>query len=87
MIRKLKVANRSDVNSLAGSIMSCIEDGDTPETITIGAFALNQAIKAYLVATGIAKTKGLDLTLTPRFEKLTTDKGDITAIAIRITCI
>lgn len=84
--KRLKVAGRSDVNSLAGSIMSCLEAGDIPETVTIGAFPVNQALKAYIIARGIAFTKGMNLTLEPRFEKLSTDKGEVTAIVMRIEC-
>lgn len=54
----LKVAGKSSVSSVAGSIVKSIEDGKKVELHSIGASSVNQTVKAIATARGILSTKG-----------------------------
>jgi stage V sporulation protein SpoVS len=56
----LKVAGKSSVPSVAGSIVKSIEDGRDVELHAIGASAVNQTCKAIATARGILATKGIE---------------------------
>ena len=57
----LRVAGKSNVPSVAGSIVKSIEDNKEVELHAIGAGAVNQTVKAIGTARGILASKGLDL--------------------------
>lgn len=57
----MRVAAKSTVKSLAGSIVKHWSEGKDIEIVTIGAGALNQAIKGIGSASGILATKGYTL--------------------------
>lgn len=54
----LKVAGKSNVSSVAGSIVKSIEDGKKVELHSIGASSINQTVKAIATARGILSAKG-----------------------------
>ncbi|MBO8161093.1 MAG: stage V sporulation protein S [Thermosipho sp. (in: Bacteria)] len=54
----LKVAGKSNVSAVAGSIVKSIEDGRDVELHAIGASAVNQTVKAIATARGILSAKG-----------------------------
>lgn len=56
---ELKVANNSNVASVSGSIIKALEDGKRVEIVSIGAGAVNQAVKSIATAQGIVATKGM----------------------------
>lgn len=63
----LKVASRSKPNKVAGAIAEVIRERGEVELQTIGAGALNQAIKAIAIARGYLAPGGIDIVCTPAF--------------------
>jgi stage V sporulation protein SpoVS len=57
----LKVAGKSSVPSVAGSIVKSLESGKEVELHAIGASAVNQTAKAIATARGILASKAKDL--------------------------
>lgn len=82
--RELKVGGSTNVNKLSGSILSVIEEGNTPELIAVGAIAVNQAVKACIVARGNAYKKGRILSTVISFTSVTIGGERRDAIKIRI---
>jgi len=80
----LKVAAASTPVKVATSIVKNIEEGRCVETISIGAGALNQAVKAITIARGLAAAQGWDLTIRPGFYDLTIDRETKTAMRLLI---
>jgi stage V sporulation protein S len=76
----IKVSSKSNVKSVAGSITKTLEDGNVAEVTTIGAGALNQAVKAIAMARGFVANKGRDLVVRPGFGDTTIDGEERTLI-------
>jgi stage V sporulation protein S len=66
-VAQIKVASKSSVKAVAGSITKCLEDGKVVEVFAIGAGAVNQAVKACGLASGFIATKGYSLIMRPGF--------------------
>lgn len=79
-VSKLKVAGKSSVKAVAGSIVKSFEDGNEVEIYTIGASATNQAVKAIAMARGFMSTKGYDLYVAPGFSTTVIDGEEKTSI-------
>lgn len=79
-VNKLKVAGKSSVKSVAGSIVKSFEDGKEVELYAIGASAVNQSVKAIAMARGFMSTKGYDLYVAPGFTTTEIDGEEKTAI-------
>jgi stage V sporulation protein S len=77
---KIRVAGKSNVSAVAGSITKSFESGKSVEIMTIGASAVNQAVKSIAMARGFLSTKGYDLYVAPGFSTVTIDGEDKTAI-------
>ena len=78
----LKVAAASNPAKVSTSIIKNMQEGKDVETLSIGAGAVNQAIKAITIARGIAAPMGWDLTMRPGFVDLLI--GNETKTAIRL---
>ena len=78
----IKVANKSNPNSVAGMIASLIREQDNVEISCVGAGALNQAIKAICIARGFVAPSGIDLICTPAFSQIDLDGVSRTAMKI-----
>jgi stage V sporulation protein S len=76
----IKVASKSNVKSVAGSITKTLEDGNIAEVTTIGAGSLNQATKAIAMARGFIANKGKDAVVRPGFGDTTIDGEERTVI-------
>ena len=55
----LKVSTKSNPNSVAGALANLLKENDRVEVDTIGAGAINQAIKAVAIARGFVAPIGL----------------------------
>lgn len=66
-MENLKVSSKSDPNLVSGAIINVIKKVGKVEIHTIGAGALNQAIKAIAIARGHIMSNGLDLRCKPCF--------------------
>jgi len=82
----LKVRAGSDPNKVAGAIAGAVRESPTRSTQvqTIGAAALNQAVKALAIARGYVAPQGLDLWCYPAFVDAEIDGAERTAIRLFI---
>ena len=78
----LKVAAKSNPNSLAGALAGVIREKGEAEMQAIGAGSLNQAMKAMAIARGFVAPGGIDLVCIPAFVDIQINGEDRTAIKI-----
>jgi len=84
LVNILKVAGKSSVLSVAGSIIKSIESGKDVELHAIGASSVNQAAKAIATARGILASKARDLYCAVGFSETEIDGEQRTLIVFRI---
>lgn len=80
----LKVATRSNPNSVAGALAGIIREFGHAEIQAVGAGALNQSIKAIAIARGFLAPSGLDLVFIPAFAEVDINGEERTAIKLII---
>ena len=80
----LKVSSKSNPNSVAGALAGIVREQGAVEMQTVGAGALNQAIKAVAIARGFIAPSGLELTCIPAFADITINGEERTAIRLLI---
>jgi len=80
----LRVGSKSDPNKVAGAIAGTIREDKCCQVQTIGAGALNQAIKSLAIARGFLAPSGIDLICYPAFVDVTIDGNERTAIKLFI---
>lgn len=78
----LKVSSKSNPNSVAGAIANVFREKGCVEIQSVGAGALNQAIKAIAIARGFVAPTGVNLVCVPAFQDITIDSEERTAIKI-----
>ena len=78
----VKVANTSNVNSVAGMIANLLKTNSRVEVNAIGAGALNQAVKAVAVARGYVAPLGVNLVCIPAFTDV--DVGGVDRTGIKL---
>jgi len=61
----LKVSSGSDPRAVAGAIAAVIRERGSVEVQAIGAGAVNQAVKAIIIARGYVASDGIDLVTVP----------------------
>lgn len=81
-IEILKVSSKSNPNSVAGAIAGMIKEYGTCEVQTIGAGALNQAVKAIAIARGFVAPSGVNLVCIPAFADVEVEGDDRTGIKL-----
>jgi stage V sporulation protein S len=64
----VKVKANGDPGKIAGSIAHAIQEGRQVSVRAIGASAVNQALKACIVARGYVAPKGMNLSIIPGFD-------------------
>jgi stage V sporulation protein S len=84
-VEVLKVAAKSNPNSVAGALANTIREKGGAELQAIGAGALNQAMKAIIIARGYVAPSGVDLACTPAFTDIEINGEERTAIKLIIT--
>ena len=80
----LKVSTSSKPNLVAGALAAMIKEDGSVEIQTIGAGALNQAIKAVAIARGFVAPGGIDIICIPSFTDIEIDGEKRTAIKLTI---
>ena len=80
----LRVRTSSNPNRVAGSLAGVIRAKGRAEMQTIGAGALNQAVKALAIARGFMAPSGIDLVCWPAFADVIVDGQERTAIRLMI---
>ncbi|MCC8014133.1 MAG: stage V sporulation protein S [Eubacterium sp.] len=76
----LKVSSTSQPKSVAGAIAAIVRNSDTAEIQTIGAGAVNQAVKSIAIARGYVAPNGIDLICIPAFSQIEVDGEQKTSI-------
>ncbi len=78
----LRGGARSDPNKVAGALAGTIREEGRAEIQTIGAGALNQAIKSVAIARGFMAPSGVDIVCYPAFVDVEIDGNERTAIKL-----
>ncbi len=76
----LKVSSKSSPASVAGAIAGMIKDGRHVEIQSVGAGAVNQAIKAIAISRGFLSPVGIEVVCIPSFSDVVIDGEYRTAI-------
>lgn len=69
----LKVSTKSLPKSVAGAIAAIVRNDESVEINTIGAGAVNQAIKSIAIARGFVAPNGIELITIPAFSQIEVD--------------
>ncbi len=80
----LKVSSKSNPNAVAGALAGIIREQGAVEVQTVGAGALNQAVKAIAIARGFLAPSGMELTCIPAFADIEINGEERTAIRLLI---
>ena len=79
----LKVASSSSPNSMAGMIAALVKEGSKKVKLQcVGAGAVNQGIKAVIIARGYLTPVGYDICIKPAFDIASIEGNDRTAISL-----
>ncbi|NLB42995.1 MAG: stage V sporulation protein S [Clostridiales bacterium] len=78
----LRVSSKSNPNSVAGALAGVIPERGRAEMQSVGAGALNQAVKAVAIARGFVAPSGIDLICIPAFTDIEIDGEERTAIKL-----
>lgn len=79
----IKVSSKSRASAVAGAIAGVVREYQRAEVQAIGAGAVNQAVKALILAAGYLHLDGIQIHLVPEFADVTIE--DKVRTAIRIT--
>lgn len=79
-----KVSSKSNPNSVAGALAGVMKVQENATIQTVGAGALNQAIKAIAIARGFLVPIGIDIMVIPTFSDITINGEDRTAIQLHV---
>lgn len=78
----IKVSANSRTSAVAGAIAGVIREHKRAEVQAIGAGAVNQAIKALVLATGYLRNDGINVAFVPEFVDVQIDDKVRTAIKL-----
>ena len=80
----IKVSATSRTSAVAGAIAGIIREHKHAEIQAIGAGAVNQAVKALVLATGYLKNDGINVSCIPEFADVSIEDKMRTAIKLVI---
>lgn len=80
----LKVSSKSSAASVAGAIAGMIKDGSCVEIQSVGAGAVNQAVKAIAISRGFLSPVGIEIVCVPSFANIVIDGEFRTAIRFSV---
>lgn len=80
----IKVSGTSRTSAVAGAIAGIVREHHRAEVQAIGAGAVNQAVKALILATGYLRLDGIHVNCVPEFADVTIDDKVRTAIKLTI---
>ena len=78
----IKVSATSRTSAVAGAIAGVVREHHRAEVQAIGAGAVNQAVKALIVATGYLRLDGINVSCVPEFADVTIEDKVRTAIKL-----
>lgn len=80
----LKVSSHSNPSKVAGAIANIFRENKCVELQSVGAGALNQSIKAIIIARGFLSPSGYDIRVIPAFNDVLINDEQKTAIKLII---
>jgi stage V sporulation protein S len=80
----IKVSAKSRTSAVAGAIAGVMRDMQRAEVQAIGAGAVNQAVKAVVIAKGYLAEEGVDIVCTPSFVEIMIGDQERTAIRLLV---
>ena len=80
----LKVSSKSSPASVAGAIAGMVKDGVPVEIQSVGAGAVNQAVKAIAISRGFLSPIGIEISCIPSFADIVIDGEYRTAIRFKV---
>jgi stage V sporulation protein S len=80
----IKVAVTSRSTAVAGAIAGVMRERGYVDVQAIGAGAVNQAIKAVIIARGYLELDGIDVICIPSFTEVMIDDQERTAVRLRV---
>lgn len=83
-IEVIKVSAHSSVSAVAGAIANMVRETGKAEVQVVGAGALNQGMKAIIIARGYVAPSGIELVCVPAFTEVTINGAVRTAIRLMI---
>ena len=78
----IKVSAQSRTSAVAGAIAGVLRDNQRAEIQVIGAGAVNQAVKALIVAKGYMADEGVEISCSPSFVEVMINDQERTAIRL-----
>jgi stage V sporulation protein S len=78
----IKVSATSRTSAVAGAIAGVVREHHRAEVQAIGAGAVNQAVKALVLATGYLRNDGINVSCVPEFADVTIEDKIRTAIKL-----
>ena len=78
----IKVSATSRTAAVAGAIAGIVREQQRAEIQAIGAGAVNQAVKALILATGYLRLDGIHVRCVPEFAEVTIEEKERTAIKL-----
>ena len=81
----IKVSANSRTAAVAGAIAGVVREHKMAEVQSIGAGAINQAVKAVILAKGYLANDGIDIVCVPEFVDVDIDGKVRTAIKLTVT--
>jgi len=78
----IKVSANSRTSAVAGAIAGVVREHKRAEVQAIGAGAVNQAVKALVLAVGYLRNDGIEVVCVPEFADVTIDDKVRTAIKL-----
>lgn len=83
-MKYLKVCADTEVGGLAGAIAGSLRHGEETQVVSVGAGALNQAVKAIAIAKEFLLKEGKDIAMEPSFSLVTISGTEKTAIILHV---
>ena len=80
----LKAGSKSNPNSIAGRIAGLIKQDEQVELQCVGAGALNQGIKAIIIAKSFLISSGYEIVINPSFKEIDIDGINRTCIKLKL---
>ncbi len=80
----IKVSSQSRTSAVAGAIAGVMRDAQRAEVQAVGAGAVNQAVKAIIIAHVFLVEEGVDIVCTPSFVEITIDGQERTAVRLLV---
>lgn len=80
----IKVSAQSRTSAVAGAIAGIMRDVQRAEVQAIGAGAVNQAVKAVIIAKGYLGEEGVNIVCTPSFVEIMIGDQERTAVRLLV---